>query len=494
MPQVFSLSKLQNNTASITPSSSPSQNSSLFYQLFGKHGNTRRIVLGVLFICMIVMFFFQIRFLISRSIPNTTTTLSTSNHHDMEQKPQKDTGKLVLQPPSNRPKVKQEPLPRQEQPQKPGRMNNNNNYIDDSLPSDQYNTIATNPLEIKLESYGDFVTDDERHSVLSELQEKGMAYLGVVMPTIPRTRAAKQGVLVDYFTPTLESYDAELKKNNFLSRLVAMFIANMRPNEQNDLYEKAKNTYSQKKYASQKNVWNFVNIDTNSKVYRPRDGVSAISASTVRQTSDFIHLIRNVHKKSKYLLIVEDDFLVCELTLTTLIHIIHKANARFGKDGWAAIRVSSGLNGIIMRNDNNDISTFADHLERRIGKRPPDHIFAEFCARETPESLAHFGNRFMVAYKYNLLSHLGRISTLRDNAHYDMPQCWETLVHPVSFEVEAFNPAQCPKDDLWPCVEYPERIKSKTAPEIPINNINDQFPALRPMKFKSDNNNPQGLS
>ncbi|KAF0980071.1 hypothetical protein FDP41_001224 [Naegleria fowleri] len=492
MPQVFSLSKLQNNTASITPSSGSSQNSMLFHQLFGKHGNVRRVVLGVLFICMIAMFFFQIRFLISRTGPNIT---SSNTNNDMEQNPQQQDadGKLVLQPPSNHKQiVKQQELPPPRQ--QAGRINNNNhNYIDESLASSSH-IIATNPLEIKLESYGDFFMDDKHHSILTELEEKGMAYLGVVMPTIPRTRGAKQGLSVDYFTPTLQSYDAELKRNNFLSRLVTMYIANMRPNERNEIYEKAKSTYSQKKYESQKNVWNFVDIDTNAKVYRPKDGASVIPASTVRQTSDFIHLIRNVHKKSKYLLIVEDDFLVCELTLTTLIHIIHKANARFGKDGWAAIRVSSGLNGIIMRNDNNDISTFADHLERRIGKRPPDHIFAEFCARETPESLAYFGNRFMTAYKYNLLSHLGRISTLRDNAHYDMPQCWETLVHPVSFEVEAFNPKQCPTDDLWPCVEYPERIKSKTAPEIPINNVNDQYPALKPMKFKSDNNNPLGLS
>ena len=32
-----------------------------------------------------------------------------------------------------------------------------------------------------------------------------------------------------------------------------------------------------------------------------------------------------------------------------------------------------------------------------------------------------------------------------------MPMCYELLTRPILFEVEAFNPRSCPKDDLWPC-------------------------------------------
>ena len=37
-----------------------------------------------------------------------------------------------------------------------------------------------------------------------------------------------------------------------------------------------------------------------------------------------------------------------------------------------------------------------------------------------------------------------------------MPICFETLTRPIVFEIEAFNPKQCPNDDLWPCPHEPK--------------------------------------
>ena len=37
-----------------------------------------------------------------------------------------------------------------------------------------------------------------------------------------------------------------------------------------------------------------------------------------------------------------------------------------------------------------------------------------------------------------------------------MPHCYDPLLEPTVFEVEAFNPAQCPRDDVWPC-DVPNR-------------------------------------
>ena len=37
-----------------------------------------------------------------------------------------------------------------------------------------------------------------------------------------------------------------------------------------------------------------------------------------------------------------------------------------------------------------------------------------------------------------------------------MPHCYDPLLEPTVFEVEAYNPAQCPRDDLWPC-DVPNR-------------------------------------
>ena len=32
-----------------------------------------------------------------------------------------------------------------------------------------------------------------------------------------------------------------------------------------------------------------------------------------------------------------------------------------------------------------------------------------------------------------------------------MPGCYDPLLEPTVFAVEAFSPAQCPRDDVWPC-------------------------------------------
>lgn len=45
----------------------------------------------------------------------------------------------------------------------------------------------------------------------------------------------------------------------------------------------------------------------------------------------------------------------------------------------------------------------------------------------------------------------GVVSTLRSERMVNFPTCYEQLVEPVVFKVEAYSPRDCPKDDIWPC-------------------------------------------
>ena len=57
------------------------------------------------------------------------------------------------------------------------------------------------------------------------------------------------------------------------------------------------------------------------------------------------------------------------------------ARAHEAQPRWSALRVSYGLNGIVIRRD--DALLLADHLERGRARKPPDHLFAE-VRRRTP--------------------------------------------------------------------------------------------------------------
>jgi hypothetical protein len=87
-------------------------------------------------------------------------------------------------------------------------------------------------------------------------------------------------------------------------------------------------------------------------------------------------------------------------------------------------------------------------------------LIVEFSASETPESLSYVQKRPIVGYRYNIFHHLGKVSTLRQQGHWSFPTCYNELVFPVTFEVEAFNPKECPNDDIWPC-------KGKSSDQIP---------------------------
>ena len=81
----------------------------------------------------------------------------------------------------------------------------------------------------------------------------------------------------------------------------------------------------------------------------------------------------------------------------------------------------------------------------------PDHLAVEWFAGETKESGGYRGSRINVAYRYNIYDHIGLYSTLRSQKQTSFPRCYEMLGEPTLFQVEAFSPKQCPKDDIWPC-------------------------------------------
>jgi hypothetical protein len=206
-------------------------------------------------------------------------------------------------------------------------------------------------------------------------------------------------------------------------------------------------TEAKKKYENN-NALQFVHMKSTFDL--PLSNLQKVPEKVVAQTLDIVHFLRQV-PRSKYLLFMEDDFEFCSNLFLSIQHLIQKCNHRFGVEGWNSIRMSYGLNGIIFPNDNDIVPSFASYLDEHSRRRPPDHLYTEFAAKETKQSKDILKERVIVGYRYNGFNHLGRVSTLREQPQWDFPGCWDELLVPTVFEVEAYNKIECPNDDITPC-------------------------------------------
>ena len=294
-----------------------------------------------------------------------------------------------------------------------------------------------------------------------EYEQQDMLWLTIAIPTVPRPNHN------DYLSQTLATlYDKLNLSNNrndptLIDPLVSkiqVVIVNQRVH-QHDIWQKNWERYhnhSLFQFIEVKQEWNEDDVN------RWNRALGAKKTRVTQQTRDLSNFLKLVHsssgiiRPSQYLMIMEDDFQVCSNILQALYHMINKSNRRFGTN-WLDIRISYGFNGIVVHNNNTDVPIIAQYLRDHETRRPPDHLFPELLARETDEAKRLFpDNRHTVAYRYNLLDHMGDISTLRTEKQWAMPRCYAELVYPVMFEVEAFNKVQCPEDDIWPCSNIPD--------------------------------------
>ena len=166
-----------------------------------------------------------------------------------------------------------------------------------------------------------------------------------------------------------------------------------------------------------------------------------------KQTRDIVATLRAAQGRSRYYLFMEDDFTWCPHTLQLLQYMVDKGK-RYHPHPFS-YKMSFGMNGFMVANDN-DLQHFAQYLLDHQRLRPPDHLLTEWSAGEK-QSAAYKQGRPHMVYRYNLLHHLGTVSSLRDERNAEYPQCWHELNTEVVFAVESFRLNECDHDDLWPC-------------------------------------------
>lgn len=290
--------------------------------------------------------------------------------------------------------------------------------------------------------------------------QSSMKWLVIGIPTVSRQHDEA------YLLDSLNTLDHQLPNDpaDPLYHKVLIHIINLQKNTEriadHTVYNRAKEKYQSSPY------YRFTEIDSSDTLpdakgpnYNAKNDPGNANKPGYlvrRQTRNIYTVMMHNLDVAEHYLFLEDDMQFCHNGLLAIQYLINKAN-RYHPN-WLAIRASYGMNGIFMHNK--DLRVFAEYLLKHQVRRPPDHLVVEWYAGETKESKSHKGDRVNIGFRFNIFNHIGSVSTLRSKKSGSFPKCYEMLLEPTVFEVEAFSLKQCPHDDIWPCHNKKDRDAS----------------------------------
>lgn len=309
------------------------------------------------------------------------------------------------------------------------------------------------------------------HSVTDGLLQSSTHsyWLIVGIPTISRHNAE------DYLLKSLASIATQLptSPSSLFYHRILIVVVNIEGSTHTRFYE-AENLYSPISNPNLAPYFRFLTLDKTVDPDMPDPKVGATAENDLgnanvpgykvrKQSRDIVRVLQktlqvtdNASELHQYYLFLEDDMLFCPYGFEAIQYLLEKSTLYHGD--WLAIRASYGMNGIFMHYK--DIRVFSEYLLKNQIRRPPDHLVVEWFAGETPDSKAYKGSRVNIGFRYNLFDHIGRKSTLRPAEQIAFPRCYDPLMEPTVFKVEAFDPIQCHRDDIWPC-DVPHRVNQR---------------------------------
>lgn len=167
---------------------------------------------------------------------------------------------------------------------------------------------------------------------------------------------------------------------------------------------------------------------------------SPLSAAKIKQAKDvysaLVHLSQHCGSPYDKIVFMEDDFEFCPNSIWHLLHVLSHVNAH----KHSGARFSYGLNGVVL---------FCQDL-KHITRRLYEEQHSEYPIDWLVEVVLYGMERPFLTYRYQLMQHLGRVSTI-GNVHNDdqFPACLETL-HSASTAYE-FEVYKCAHSMFSPC-------------------------------------------
>ena len=296
-------------------------------------------------------------------------------------------------------------------------------------------------------------------------------WLVVGVPTAPRAGDA------DYLTETLETLLDELPDetetdgtHHPLFRRVRVVVMNTKPGR-HEVFDKVrarfeKGSATEDEFAAKAAAYlQFVDSpgtygDPTPNKPDPNDlhNPGNIPGHAVRQqTADLATLLdvaasdTGPAASASYFMFMEDDFRSCEGTMQALTYLVDKADAVYPQ--WLGVRFSYGMNGVVMRRV--DLSPFAEYLATHVSRQPPDILWREWVEGKREDVRSHTLGRKVLVYKWNLMEHIGEVSTfaVRPNRP-KWPRCYDQMKEVWSLSTaEKFDGLRCDDVDVSPCVK-----------------------------------------
>jgi len=157
------------------------------------------------------------------------------------------------------------------------------------------------------------------------------------------------------------------------------------------------------------------NLDITIERRRPWGAHPAVMAKQVmQQQRDIINMLEAWKPQCvDQFMLVEDDFVWCSKAkgaVASLQRVLALATAA-GRETWSAVKFSHGLGGVLLQC--RDIEAVQKHLETFMGAWPPDALVGEFLGLDCAEGSEYFQTRRYLSYRYNLLQHTAKLSTLQ---------------------------------------------------------------------------------
>jgi hypothetical protein len=283
------------------------------------------------------------------------------------------------------------------------------------------------------------------------------AWLVIGIPTLPRRGGA------DYLTPTLLSLLSELPSpglaDPFGPQAVRVVVMSMAQPGEHPVFEAA-----QRRFGADAKAAAYISFEQGGGAACDDVAPDAAPVDDLhnpknlpgpevrRQTCHLTSLLDAAGPRGAHYLFMEDDFDTCGHALRALQYAAAKAYLRAPE--WLALRVSYGMNGILMRAA--DVAPLTAYLRAHVARLPPDLLWREWAtlggrgrAAPGPKGL----RRPMLVYRQNLFSHTGDVSTFAVRpARKTWPACFAPMAKVWSLgRKEQFDARRCAEEDLSPC-------------------------------------------